>query len=868
MELTIDQALENAVRAHKAGQIEEAEKFYTAILSAQPKHPDANHNLGVLAIGVGQNEQALPLFKTALEANPNIAQFWLSYMDALIRLERSADAKAVLAQAREMGAKGELFDDIEKRLAGGAEDTDLPSKERLLDNAIQLRDDGIFDQAIRLLNEGLAHYPEDADVHSQLSHCYILNDDVGSAQSHLQKAKGIDPANVSASWNEVRLLLKCKKVKDAVALARATNAQLPDDVEGMGILGACLRSNNEVEESLRHLNKAIGLDANYAEAFINRGLINLSQNDKSAALSDLEKAFSLKPYIKPIWDLIVGLKVEAEQYSEAISVLEKMIEIDSGHAKNFAALALCNQKIGNLDAAIDSYKKAISINPEHFEAYNNLGSAQKDRGDLESAIDSYKKALQIKPDFAEACSNLGVALEDKGDIKAALDCYERALQIEPKYIEAHINMGVALQTAGDLQAALECYGRALEIKPDHVVAWMNGAEALDKWNKLEQLELWLGRAANAFETVPAAIRFLEAKLLWRDKKSEEVFQILETIDIESFSEIRKQDYLNLKAKCYEKSKAYNEAYDCFSEMNSIAVRSDDYNRSNPDEYLRDAKEQLGKLRSKELSKISKTETEGLDSASSPVFLVGFPRSGTTLLDTILRSHSSIEVVEEKPMIELAGAYIRKHDNSDIVSQPLSAEIIAGAREVYQTEFSKHLSERKNRSVCIDKLPLNILRIPLIRQLYPQAKFILSMRHPLDSILSCWMQNFRLNSAMAVMTDLDKIVELYCAAMGCLEQCRLDSDLKVHTIRYEDLISDLSGETTALLEFLDLDWEPQMANYRETALKRGRIDTPSYSQVVQPVYSDAKFRWLNYQKHLEKYSEAVQPWIKEFGYGKH
>ena len=116
MELTIDQALQKGIEAHKAGKVQEADRLYTAILKAQPKHPDANHNMGVLAVGLGQVKEALPFFKTALEADPNINQFWLSYVDALIKLDQMDEAKTVLDQVKEKGAKGVHFDKLKKRL--------------------------------------------------------------------------------------------------------------------------------------------------------------------------------------------------------------------------------------------------------------------------------------------------------------------------------------------------------------------------------------------------------------------------------------------------------------------------------------------------------------------------------------------------------------------------------------------------------------------------------------------------------------------------------------------------------------------------------------------------------------------------------
>ena len=134
MELTLDQALQKGVEAHKSGNVQEADRYYTAILKANPKHPDANHNMGVLAVGVGKVEAALAFFKAALEANPNIAQYWLSYIDALIKLDRIADAKAVFDQAKNNGANGEGFDQIEKRLGSSPaknSNTQEPPQEEL-----------------------------------------------------------------------------------------------------------------------------------------------------------------------------------------------------------------------------------------------------------------------------------------------------------------------------------------------------------------------------------------------------------------------------------------------------------------------------------------------------------------------------------------------------------------------------------------------------------------------------------------------------------------------------------------------------------------------------------------------------------------
>ena len=151
MEHTLEQALQKGIESHKAGNLQEADRYYTAILKANPKHPDANHNLGVLAVTVDKVEAALPFFKIALEANPNTAQYWLSYIDALIKLDRVTDAKAVFDQAKSKGAKGEAFDQIEKSLSQSFQKSPNKNIHEVVEKAIELREAGKYDKAINFL---------------------------------------------------------------------------------------------------------------------------------------------------------------------------------------------------------------------------------------------------------------------------------------------------------------------------------------------------------------------------------------------------------------------------------------------------------------------------------------------------------------------------------------------------------------------------------------------------------------------------------------------------------------------------------------------------------------------------------------------
>ena len=551
------------------------------------------------------------------------------------------------------------------------------------------------------------------------------------------------------------------------------------------------------------------------------------------------------------------------QHTDAITSYKKAITIEPNYLDAYYNLGFALREQGNLEKAVENFNKVISLNPNYVDAYNNMAVTLEKQGKLEEALNAYKKAIAIKPDYADAHYNMATTLEKQGKLEDAVISYNKAISIKPDYADAYFNMASTLEAQGKLEEAIGAYKKTLDIKPDYSEAWSNGARALEGWNKLEQLDLWLKKAFQACKILPPELQFQRAKLLWRNKEYEKTTDIISTINFDLITDNLKKECLNLEAKCFEALKDFDKAYKSFEEMNSLAKESDEYAQCNPESYLEEKRNQLEKLKSRPVPMFPDYITPQPN--SDPAFLVGFPRSGTTLLDTILRSHSAIEVVEEKATTKVAQTFIYKNNYQDIVNRLLPPALLSEARKAYLKELNKHRNEVNSSSICIDKLPLNLVKAPLINHLYPRAKFILALRHPMDTILSCWMQNFALNPAMAVMTDLDQTVDLYCLGMETFKKSWTDYNLSVHLIRYEDLLENLAEETTALLQFLDLDWEPQMKNYQDTAIKRGKINTPSYSQVVQPIYKNAKYRWLKYEKYLSKYLEQVSPWINEFGY---
>ena len=516
---------------------------------------------------------------------------------------------------------------------------------------------------------------------------------------------------------------------------------------------------------------------------------------------------------------------------------------------------------GLLQQALSESSQMLERFPNSIVLYNIAGASNAGLMQFDDAINNYKQALKIKPDYAEAYYNMGIALKDKGDPEAAIDSYKQALKIKPDYAEAYNNMGNALTDKSDPEAAINSYKQALKIKPDYANVYINTCEVYEKSNKLAELSEVISRAKTALKEFPDDLLLYETLYYFRSNNYEHSEKLISLVNIDQLDLIRRPLFLQLKAKLHHYQKNYKSAFNSFAEMNHSVINSSDYKGKEAQVYFDELLHRVQQLKNIVETPYSQSLAE--PSIDTPTFLIGFPRSGTTLLDTILRTHSKIDVIEEKAMLLKAQLHLgNKLSIVDI--ENLTNGELANAKEIYFKELEKFVSTKSGGCV-IDKLPLNIIDVPIIHKLFPTAKFILVLRHPLDSILSCWMQLFRLNPAMANMVELDRIVDFYGEAMTVLELSEKRYSLNVHRIRYEDLVLDMKLEVSNLLMFLELGWENELEDYQETALKRGIISTPSYSQVIEPIYKTASYRWEKYRKPLEKYFVKIEKWTTKFGY---
>ena len=405
MQLTLDQALQKGVEAHKAGRAQEAGSYYTAIIQANPKHPDANHNMGTLSVGVGKVEAALPFFKTALESNSTIAQYWLSYIDALIKLDRIDTAKAVLDQAKSKCKPGSGFARIEKKLGSSScknSNAHEPSQEEL-NTLAQLYNQNRLQQ---VFNEA-----------QKLTKRY-------SQSLTLWNLMGASAAQIG-------------KLDDAIVAFKKAISIKPDYADAYNNMGATLQDQGKLEEAIEAYNKAIYIQPDYADAYYNMGITLKNHGKLEEAIDAYNKAISIKPdYADAYYNMGITLKKQG-MLEEAIDAYNKAISIKPDYAEAHNDMGVTLQDHGKLEWAIEAYKKALSIKPDYAEACNNMGVTLQDQGKLEEAIGFYKKALSIKPDYAEAYNNIGNAFKEQGKLEEAIEAFKKAVSINPNFAEAY-----------------------------------------------------------------------------------------------------------------------------------------------------------------------------------------------------------------------------------------------------------------------------------------------------------------------------------------------------------------------------------------------------------------------------------------------
>ena len=518
-----------------------------------------------------------------------------------------------------------------------------------------------------------------------------------------------------------------------------------------------------------------------------------------------------------------------------------------GHAKLARLAGYLAQQAGRPNAAIAAYREAVRLAGNDWESWNNLGNCCTEVGDTAAAIDAFENAINTAPPPGqpELFLNLCQALAAPENREKRLRSAEEAWRRFPDSHAVAIEHALALAAAGQLDQAEDCLRTAAAAETTFGEARLELGLLLENANRLDELDVHIADC----EALGASdeLHFLRGWSLRRRERfadaAEQAARIPATINPIRTAQLRAEiaDRLGDGAEAFRQWTAMNEA-----------SRAAHPPQSGP--TYREMTAAATAAMQPALPPVPREPDSPLD----PVFIVGSPRSGTTLLDTLLTALPELQVFEEQPMLVQV-----ETEFPDLARDP-DPDRVRAARARYFAVAEAIEGPAAGRRI-VDKMPLHLTHMPVIQRLFPAAAIVLVERHPCDAVLSCFMANFMVNHAMRSFTRLDEAALTYDAIFANWERASAFLPLSVHRVRYERMVTNLEAEMRPLLEFLGLEWRDAVLNNEVSAAARGVVRTASYAQIGQPLYTRAVARWERYRAQMEPVLPILRPWAERMGY---
>ncbi len=729
IEPTIKDKLKRAIIAHKEGKIKEAESLYKAVLQKYPKQPDANHNLGLLAVSVNRYKEALPFFKTALETNPSIRQFWLSYVNILIKDKQFENAKKIIGEAENYLDKDGLI--ALKAIVvdkSKSESINIPNPpQQKLTSLLECYNNGKFDDAEKLSNSIIYEFPKHPFSWKVLSAIY--------------KDTGRNLEALNAIQNVVELS--------------------PKDAEAYYNLGIILKELGRLEEAETNYIKAVELKTDFAEAHNNLGNTLKEQGKLDKAEISYRQAITLKTDF-------------AEAYFNLGGTLQQM---------------------GKFDGAEANYRQAITLKNDYAEAYNNLGAIFKQHGKLEEAEINYRQVIALKKEHAEAYNNLGATLQELNKLDEAEFNYRKAIKLKNDYAEAHNNLGAMLLEFGRIEKAEKSLKKAIEFNQNFAEAHRN-LSIVKKYDSEDK-------------------QYLKMQELYLNKNISE----------------EQRCHINFGlAKACEDLEDFKQAFKYYSEGNEIRKKILDYNISQDIKIFKQLKSSYSTIEQNSL----KLNTFGKKTV--PIFIVGMLRSGTTLVEQIISSHSKVMGAGELRFVTQFGDSL--------------ARGYADINNVSLIDFrKKYLSKIQNISndntFITDKFPQNFCYIGLLNATLPEAKILHVKRNP---AAVCWAnyKKYFVSRKIGYCYSLDDIIKYHSLYESLIAFWKNKLPNRIYDVDYELLTLKQEDETRKLINFIGLNWEDKCLSPQNNTRS---VATASNTQVRKKIYQGSSQEWKKYRPFL-------------------
>jgi len=581
---------------------------------------------------------------------------------------------------------------------------------------------------------------------------------------------------------------------------------------------------------------------------------------------------------------------------------EKCLQVLGAHQHHPGALEVLGEALfaqGRSEDAVRVFNALTLKQPTVATHWQNLGTVLRPTGRYAQSLAAFERALQLAPPSAGLLYNLGVLQMDRCDYSAAylalrdavalapadatirwafaqccydLTRFEEALaalenwqQLEGLTVEMTVLIILLLVMMGAMHQADPAIQRLLANPPQQGRTALRFASILERLHRLDEARATLERAERSDRSLEADPErlLMSAVLADRAGQHEEAYRQLSSALNNQKEFVHRHKFLYPLARACDSLGRYEEAYAAAEEAHRSQLALLEAMMGKPSEN----ESQMWSLCANgcDPNDIATWESVGPAVEDSPIFIVGFPRSGTTLLEQVLDAHPLLQSMDEQPfLLRAVGEVTDRGLRYPAELGKLSAQALGDIRAHYWDATRKRVELLAGQRL-VDKYPLNLILLPLIRRLFPNARIIVAIRHPCDTLLSCFLQHFRSPRLALACRDLSTLAKAYSHAFGFwYSQSSLVRPLS-HELRYEQLTADFAAEVRKLNAFLQLPWNEAMLAPGEHARTKGFINTPSYAQVLAPVNSRSVGRWKHYAGHFEDVLAVLMPWIERWGY---
>jgi tetratricopeptide (TPR) repeat protein len=695
-----------------------------------------------------------------------------------------------------------------------------------LESLISLYSEGEFTEALFLINELLGQFPYSVDLYNiaGASNAGLKNFD--ASIKNYRKAIKINPDFADAHNNIGNAFLGNGELNKAIASYKKATLIYPDYTEAYLNLGNALMDEGMIDEAIDNYKEAIRIDSNLAMAYYLIANASKSKGDLKNAIANYKKATLIYPDYTEAYLNLGNALMDEGMIDEAIDNYKEAIRINPDYADTYNNMGNALQLEGDLESAIEYYNQAVKINPKFAEAYNNLGSALRGKLELDDSIENFKQAIKLKPYYVDAYANMGDAFHASGRYEEAIESCQQAIKIDPNHSEAYYNMGNALMDKGELEKSIDSYKQTIKLRPNYAEAYNNLGIALQDSG---HPEVAIDSYKHAIKIKPGyTLAYRNLTNIYRYNEYDNYFLEMQSLCQEPG--ISDEQLCELNFALSKASEDLNEVSQSFNYLkmgNELRKKTLSYDIEQDIELFSQLKKSYPSIA------LHSSEEQ---SELKPIFILGMPRSGTTLVEQIVSSHSEVTGAGEIDYIDSFGESIARgkiKPSFDIISS-------------FQKNYVEALKIKSNgKSIITDKMPQNFLYIGLIFSAFPDAKVIHVNRDP---AATCWSnyKHYFTSEGLGYAYDIEDTVSYFGLYKDLMQFWRSHYGDRIYDLHYDNLTINQEEETRSLIQYLELKWEIECLSPQKN--KRS-VRTASQQQVRQKIYQGSSKQWRKFKPFL-------------------